>query len=199
MCQWGLGNVSGGGGGLGLCGDDGGHEHYSKGLYDNNEQKKFTNAKYNSPFLFLHLNSQTKWLTRWLLKSYKQGWHRLRVEEWEPAMRGMHKRCRMCKRCRMHKRCRTHERRRMHERCRMHGRHRTNRWMRRGDAVHVMVYPPVLHVPPNPRSHLQRPNPFPTLSDRPPTPLGRRSASHSLSWTLVCFYYSSLLDTLNSP
>ena len=66
---------------MGLCRDDRGHEHYSKGLYDNNEQKNFTNAKYNSPFLFLCLNSWMEWLTRRLLKSYKQGWHRLQVEE----------------------------------------------------------------------------------------------------------------------
>ena len=70
---WGPGNVGGGSGGLGLCGDDRGREHYSKGLYDNNEQKNFTNAKYNSPFLFLRLNSWMEWLTRRLLKSYKQG------------------------------------------------------------------------------------------------------------------------------
>ena len=31
--RWGVGNVSGG---LGLCGDNGGHKHYSKGLYDDN-------------------------------------------------------------------------------------------------------------------------------------------------------------------
>ena len=68
-----------------------------------------------------------------------------------------------------------------------------------GAAGTVMVYPPVLHVPLDPRSHLRWPDPFPTLSDRPPTPLGRQSASHSLSQTLVCFYYPSLLDTLNSP
>ena len=37
VCEWGPGNISGGGGGLGLCGDDGGCEHYLKGLYDNNE------------------------------------------------------------------------------------------------------------------------------------------------------------------
>ena len=35
--RWGVGNVGGGGGGLGLCGDDRGCEHYLKGLYDNNE------------------------------------------------------------------------------------------------------------------------------------------------------------------
>ena len=57
--------------------------------------KKFTNAKYNSPFLFLRLNSWTEWLTRQLSKPYKQGWHRLWVEEWELAMHGMCKRCRM--------------------------------------------------------------------------------------------------------
>ena len=73
--RWGPGNVGEGGGGLGLCGDDGGCEHYSKGLYDNNERKKFTNAKYNSPFLFLCLNSWTKWLTRRLSKSYKHSQH----------------------------------------------------------------------------------------------------------------------------
>ena len=56
----------------------------------------------------------------------------------------------------------------------------------------VMVYPPVLHVPPTAR-------PISDASDRPPTPLGRRSTSHSLSWTLICFYYPSLLGTLNSP
>ena len=88
---------------MGLCGDDRGHKHYSKGLYDNNEQKKFTNAKYNSPFLFLHLNSWMEWLTRRLSKSYKQGWLRLWVEEWELAM------CGTCKRCGMHKRCGTQE------------------------------------------------------------------------------------------
>ena len=125
--RWGLGNVSGGGGGLGLCRDDGGHEHYLKGVYDNNERKKFTNAKYNSPFLFLCLNSWTEWLTRWLLKSYKQGRHQLWVEEWELAMRRMCKRCEMCKRCGTCKRCR------MNERC------RTNRWMRKGDAVHTLT------------------------------------------------------------
>ena len=50
----------------------------------------------------------------------------------------------------------------------------------------VMVYPLVLHVPPMAR-------PISDVSDRPPTPLGRQSTSHSLSWTLVCFYYPSLL------
>ena len=72
-CRWEVGNIGGGGGGLGLCGDDRGREHYSKGLCDNNERKNFTNAKYNSPFLFLCLNSWMEWLTRWLSKSYKQG------------------------------------------------------------------------------------------------------------------------------
>ena len=63
----------------------------------------------------------------------------------------------------------------------------------------VMVRPPVLHIPPKPSLHLQQLNPFPTLLDWPPTQLGHWSASHSLSRTLVCFYYPSLLDTLNSP
>ena len=58
--RWGLVCVSGGSGGLGLCGDNAGHEHYLKGLYDNNDQNKFTKAKYNSHFLFLNLNSWTK-------------------------------------------------------------------------------------------------------------------------------------------
>ena len=31
------------------------------------------------------------------------------------------------------------------------------------------------------------------------TQLGQRPASHSLSWTLVCFYYPSSPDTLDSP
>ena len=98
---------------MGLCGDDRGHEHHSKGLYDNNEQKKFTNAKYNSPFLFLRLNSWTEWLTRQLSKSYKQGRHQLQVE--------LCARCGTCKRCRMHERC------------------SMNRWMRRGDMVHTLT------------------------------------------------------------
>ena len=42
-------------------------------------------------------------------------------------------------------------------------------------------------------------DPFPTLSDRPPTQLGHRPTSHSLPWTLVCSYYLSLCDTLDSP
>ena len=92
----GPGNV---GGGLGLCRDDRGCEHYSKGLYDNNERKNFTNAKYNSPFLFLRLNSWMEWLTRRLLKSYKQGRHQLRVEEC--ARRGTCKRRGTRKRHRM--------------------------------------------------------------------------------------------------
>ena len=41
--------------------------------------------------------------------------------------------------------------------------------------------------------------PFPTLSDQPPTQLGRRPTSHSLSQTLICFCYLSSLDTLDSP
>ena len=55
-----------------------------------------------------------------------------------------------------------------------------------------MVYPPVLHIPPMAQ-------PISDASDRPPTPLGCQSTSHSLSWTLVCFYYPSLLDTLDYP
>ena len=62
----------------------------------------------------------------------------------------------------------------------------------------VMVCPPVLHVPPNPCFCLRQLNPFLTLSDRPPTPLGCWSASHSLSRTLVCFYYPSLLEDRKS-
>ena len=96
---------------MGLCGDDRGREHYSKGLYDNNEQKKFTNAMYNSPFLFLRLNSWMEWLTRRLSKSYKQGQHQLQVEECA--------RCRMRERRRMHKRRGTCKRRGMHKRRRM--------------------------------------------------------------------------------
>ena len=48
---------------------------------------------------------------------------------------------------------------------------------------------------------LRRPDPFmiSDASDRPLTPPGHRSTSHSLSQTLVCFYYPSLLGTLNSP
>ena len=52
----------------------------------------------------------------------------------------------------------------------------------------VMVCPPILHTPPRPRSRLRWSDPFLTLSDRPPTPLGRWPTSHSLSRTLVCFY-----------
>ena len=55
-------------------------------------------------------------------------------------------------------------------------------------AQAVMVCPPILHTPPRPRSRLRWSDPFPTLSDRPPTPLGRRPTSHSLSRTLICFY-----------
>ena len=62
-----------------------------------------------------------------------------------------------------------------------------------------MVRPPVPHVPPKPRLHLQWLDPFLTLSDWPLTQLRHRSVSHSLLQTLVCFYYPSLLDTLNSP
>ena len=47
--------------------------------------------------------------------------------------------------------------------------------------------------------HLQWLNSFPMLSDRPLTQLGRWSTSHSLLRTLTCFYYPSLLDTLDSP
>ena len=61
-----------------------------------------------------------------------------------------------------------------------------------------MVRPSVLHVPPKPCLHLRQLNSFLTLSDRPPTQLGRQSTSHSLLRTLVCFYYPSLLDTLDS-
>ena len=63
----------------------------------------------------------------------------------------------------------------------------------------VMVCSPILHIAPNPHSHLRWVNPFPTLSDRPPTPLGHQPASHSLSRTHVCFYHPSLLDILDSP
>ena len=63
----------------------------------------------------------------------------------------------------------------------------------------VMVHPSILHVPPKPSLHLQQLDSFLMLSDRPLTQLGRRSTSHSLLQTLVCFYYPSLLDTLNSP
>ena len=65
--------------------------------------------------------------------------------------------------------------------------------------VHVMVCSPILHIALNPRSRLRWLDPFPTLSDRPPTPLGRRPPSHSLSQTLVCFYHPSLLDILDFP
>ena len=68
-----------------------------------------------------------------------------------------------------------------------------------GTRTAVMVHPSVLHVPLKPRLCLQRLNPFPMLSDRPLTQLGHRSPSHSLSQTLVCFYYPPLLDTLISP
>ena len=39
----------------------------------------------------------------------------------------------------------------------------------------------------------------PTLSDQPPTHLGHWPTPHSLSQTLVFFYYPSLLDTLDPP
>ena len=45
----------------------------------------------------------------------------------------------------------------------------------------VMVCPLVLHVPLTPRLRLQHLDPFPMLSDRPPTQLGHWSASHSLT------------------
>ena len=66
-------------------------------------------------------------------------------------------------------------------------------------GVDVMVHPPVLHVPPKLCLCLQRLDPFPMLSDQPLIQLGHWSTSHSLSQTLICFYYPSLLDTLNSP
>ena len=63
----------------------------------------------------------------------------------------------------------------------------------------VMVCPLIPHVPLKPHLHLRQLNLFPTLLDWPPTQLGRQSTSHSLSQTLVCFYYPSLLGTLDSP
>ena len=63
----------------------------------------------------------------------------------------------------------------------------------------VMVHPLTLHVPPKPCLHLQQLVLFLNLSDQPLTHLGLWPMSHSLSWTLVCSYYLSLLDILNSP
>ena len=62
-----------------------------------------------------------------------------------------------------------------------------------------MVHPLALLVPLKPRLCLQWLDSFLMLSDRPPTQLGHWSTSHSLLWTLICFYYPSLLDTLASP
>ena len=62
-----------------------------------------------------------------------------------------------------------------------------------------MVHPLTLHVLPKPHLPLQWLGPFLNLSDQPPTPLGHWPISHSLSQTLVCSYYLSLLDTLNFP
>ena len=63
----------------------------------------------------------------------------------------------------------------------------------------VMVCPLVLHDLPKPHLHLQQLDPFPMLLDWPPTQPGHQPTSHSLSQTLVCFCYLSLLDSLNSP
>ena len=62
-----------------------------------------------------------------------------------------------------------------------------------------MVHPLALHDLPKPHLHLQQLNLSPKLLDWPPTPLGHQPTSHSLSQTLICLYYLSLLDTLNSP
>ena len=63
----------------------------------------------------------------------------------------------------------------------------------------VMVRPLVLHVLPKPSLHVWWLDPFLTLSDWPPTQLGHWPASRSLSRTLICFYYLSLLDPLDPP
>ena len=62
-----------------------------------------------------------------------------------------------------------------------------------------MVHPPTLHVLPKPHPLLQWLGAFPNLLDWPPTPLGCQPTSHPLSQTLICSYYLSLLDTLDSP
>ena len=67
------------------------------------------------------------------------------------------------------------------------------------EVADVMVRPLVLHDLLKPHLHLQQLNLFPTLSDWPPTQLGHQPPTHSLSQTLVCFYYLSLLDTLDYP
>ena len=63
----------------------------------------------------------------------------------------------------------------------------------------VMVCPLTLHVLLKPCLYLQQLNPFLNLLDQPLTHLGLQPTSHSLSQTLVCSYYLSLLDTLNFP
>ena len=58
-------------------------------------------------------------------------------------------------------------------------------------AEPVMVCPLALHTPPSPHSRLRQSDPFPTLLDRPPTPLSCRPTSHSLSQTrmfLLAFF-----------
>ena len=68
-----------------------------------------------------------------------------------------------------------------------------------GCMANVMVRPLVTHVPLKPCLHLQRLDLFLTLSDWPLAQLGHQSTSHSLSRTLIRFYFPPLLDTLDSP
>ena len=63
----------------------------------------------------------------------------------------------------------------------------------------VMVCPLTLHVPVKPHLYLWQLSPFLNLLDWPLTHLGHWPTSHSLSWTLTCSCYLSLLDTLDSP
>ena len=65
--------------------------------------------------------------------------------------------------------------------------------------VGVMVCPLTLYDLPKPRTHLQQLGPFPNLVDRPLTYLSCQPTSHSLSLTLICSHYPSLLDILNPP
>ena len=61
-----------------------------------------------------------------------------------------------------------------------------------------MVCSLTLHAFLKPCLHLRWLGLFLNLSDQPPTHLGYQPTSHSLSQTLICSYYLSLLDTLNS-
>ena len=68
-----------------------------------------------------------------------------------------------------------------------------------GGGVMSWFIPLTPHVLPKPHLYPRRLSPFLNLLDQPPTHLGHLPTSYSLSWTLVCFLFSSLPDTLDPP